>query len=76
MYIRYTFFLLLDKAALQTSQILGAITLPVSLLLAVIALSIRLRHSFKNQTGDRTGEALGSGFYRSNHWFTGSLLVF
>ena len=43
MYIRYTFFLLLDKAALQISQILGAITLPVSLLLAVIALSIRLR---------------------------------
>ena len=43
MYIRYTFFLLLDKAALQIRQILGAITLPVSLLLAVIALSIRLR---------------------------------
>jgi hypothetical protein len=33
-------------------------------------------HSFKNRTGDRTGEAVGSGFYRSNHWFTGSLSGF
>jgi hypothetical protein len=29
-------------------------------------------HSFKNRTGDRTGETIGSGFYRSDHWFTGS----
>jgi hypothetical protein len=29
-------------------------------------------HSLKNQTGDRTGEAIGSGFYRSDQWFTGS----
>jgi hypothetical protein len=29
-------------------------------------------HSFKTRTGNRTGEAIGSGFYRSDHWFTGS----
>jgi hypothetical protein len=34
------------------------------------------RHSFKNRTGDRTGEAIGLGFYRSDHWFTGSLSGF
>jgi hypothetical protein len=26
-------------------------------------------HSFKNWTGDQTGEAVGLGFYRSDHWF-------
>jgi hypothetical protein len=34
------------------------------------------KHSFKNQTGHRTGEALGSGFYWSDHWFSGSLSGF
>jgi hypothetical protein len=33
-------------------------------------------HSFKNQTGDRTGEVIGLGFYRSDHWFTGSMSGF
>jgi hypothetical protein len=33
-------------------------------------------HSFKNRTGDQTGEDVGSGFYWSNHWFTGSLSGF
>jgi hypothetical protein len=33
-------------------------------------------HSFKNRTGDQTGEALGSGFYWLDHWFTGSLSGF
>jgi hypothetical protein len=35
-----------------------------------------LRHSFKNWTGDQTSEDVGSGFYWSNHWFTGSLSGF
>jgi hypothetical protein len=35
-----------------------------------------LEHSLKNRTSDRTGEAVGSGFYWSNHWFTGSLSGF
>jgi hypothetical protein len=34
------------------------------------------KHSLKNRTGDRTSEAVGSGFYWSNHWFTGSLSGF
>jgi hypothetical protein len=34
------------------------------------------KHSFKNRIGDRTGETIGSGFYRSDHWFTGSLSGF
>jgi hypothetical protein len=33
-------------------------------------------HSFKNRTGDRTGEAVGSGFYWLNRWFTGSMSGF
>jgi hypothetical protein len=33
-------------------------------------------HSFKNRTGDRTGEVISSGFYRSDHWFIGSLSGF
>jgi hypothetical protein len=33
-------------------------------------------HSFKNRTGDRIGEPIGSGFYRSDHWFTGLLSGF
>jgi hypothetical protein len=33
-------------------------------------------HSFKNRTSDRTGETIGSGFYRPDHWFTGSLSGF
>jgi hypothetical protein len=35
-----------------------------------------MAHSLKNQTGDRIGKAVGSGFYWSNHWFTGSLSGF
>jgi hypothetical protein len=34
------------------------------------------RHSLKNRTGDRTDEAFGSDFYRSDHWFTGLMSVF
>jgi hypothetical protein len=37
---------------------------------------VRFDHSFKNRTGHRTGEALGSGFYWSDHWFIGSLSGF
>jgi hypothetical protein len=33
-------------------------------------------HSFKKRTGDRTGEAIGSDFYRLDRWFTGSLSGF
>jgi hypothetical protein len=33
-------------------------------------------HSLKNRTGDRIGEALGSGFYWLDHWFTGSVAGF
>jgi hypothetical protein len=33
-------------------------------------------HSLKNQTGDRTGEAVDLGFHWSDHWFTGSMSGF
>jgi hypothetical protein len=33
-------------------------------------------HSFKNQTGDQIGEAIGLGFYWSDLWFTGSVSGF
>jgi hypothetical protein len=35
-----------------------------------------VNHSLKNRTGGRTGEAVGLGFYRSDHWFTGSVFGF
>jgi hypothetical protein len=35
-----------------------------------------LTHSFKNRTGDRTGEAVGLGFHWSDRWFTGSMSGF
>jgi hypothetical protein len=35
-----------------------------------------IKHSFKNRTGDRTGEAIGLGFYWLDHWFTGSMSGF
>ena len=37
---------------------------------------VTMFHSLKNRTGDRTGEALGLGFYWLNHWFTCSLSGF
>jgi hypothetical protein len=33
-------------------------------------------HSFKNRTDDRTGEAIGLGFYWLDHWFTGLISGF
>jgi hypothetical protein len=33
-------------------------------------------YSFKNRTGDRTGEAVGSGFYWSDHGFIDSMSGF
>jgi hypothetical protein len=33
-------------------------------------------HSLKTRTSDRTGEAIGSGFHWSDHWFTGSISDF
>jgi hypothetical protein len=33
-------------------------------------------HNLKNRTGDRTGEVVGLGFYRLDHWFSGSLSGF
>jgi hypothetical protein len=55
----------------------AAINLPSqSRITAPAAPSCSSRHSFKNRIGDQTGEAFGSGFYRSNHWFTGSMFGF
>src|SRR3954468_3710579 len=44
MYIKYTF--LLDVAILQICQVFGAVTLPVTIALAVETLNVRLRTSF------------------------------
>jgi hypothetical protein len=40
--------------------------------MAVKSMEMTSGHSLKNQTGDPTGEAIGSCFYRSDQWFTGS----
>jgi hypothetical protein len=44
--------------------------------IATVIFLVTHRHSFKNRTGERTGEAIGLGFYRSDHWFIGSVSGF
>jgi hypothetical protein len=57
-----------DQAILSAIQ--SSLTMSVSSM--VLFASTSWDHSFKNRTGDRTGEAIGFGFYRSDHWFTSS----
>jgi hypothetical protein len=42
----------------------------------VIMAADTVDHSFKNWTSDRTGDVVGSDFYWSDHWFTGSMSGF